>query len=156
MQSVRWFLIPPMIIKIAISFFENSTFEIRPCYPRFIYLSIVKQVSMNAWQGLSVYRSVDMYVYRIYVNLVHASVTSIFASYHNNRYSFVLSLHSFDFIFSFTLRHYLSHYHHFILSASIVYIFFVIACLSVRALTLVDVCLWHILHHFIFTLVSIC
>ena len=73
----------------------------------------------------------------MYVYLVHALMTSIFVSYRNSRYSFspLFSLFAFShFTFSFTSRHYLSHpYHSLSLSHAIVYMFFFITFLLVRA-----------------------
>jgi hypothetical protein len=98
-----------------------------------------------------------------YVHLVHALVTSIFVSYRNSCYSLALSLpHSlcwFTFISLFPLLHVPTSHMTIILSLSlslsVLCVYFIAACLFVRTLNSVDVCLWHILHYFIFALLSI-
>ena len=65
---------------------------------------------------------------------------SIFVSYRHSRYSFSPSLSFLALIslFSFTLRHYLSHDYHSLYIC--VYVVFITDCLSARTLTSVDVC----------------
>ena len=98
--------------------FHHSTGKKSFLLPWTRQLSVNEQLtrgclSIDQFICLDIYTCINTHMY-IYVSLVHASMTSIFVSYHNNRYSFVLSLslwfHFFPLLYVTTSSHY-DHFH---------------------------------------------
>jgi hypothetical protein len=133
-QCTNIFFMNKMIWKLLHNS-QKIELYICPWYPRFVCLSIVKRVSMNGWQGLSVYRTVYMHM------CMYTSCTLLW-----RRFSYLivifailslsLFLSSLSFISLFRLLRVTTahiHYHFLSLCQYCVYVFFFYSFLLVRA-----------------------